>query len=247
MAASGWAHAPAEYVRGLRARRAAALIAAALALGACGESSGDEPPSAASAPGSSASAPPPSASSSGAPGGSPGKEVEFEALLDPGLVSYSVEGRIAAGGQAWTIPKTFFAQDVTAEEPVPALSTCSIAAPSQGTQLRPTPTVIVSHQETLDRSAGDHVSFAFDGEVLTGGGYAHGSGEEWMWSTQQVEVAYGTLKNPGLISVNIAWAGEAGENFTAEKGTVVGSVTCWAATAAEFPAVLEAWAQAHAP
>jgi hypothetical protein len=91
---------------------------------------------------------------------------------------------------------------------------------------------MVGHQETLDTAAGDHVSFAFDGEVLTGGGYSHSTGEEWAWSVEQVEVTGLNVSYDALFApVQVSWAGQAGENLSSEKGAVVGSATCWVASA----------------
>ena len=195
MARSTTCDTPSTSTRWARARRVVAVVAVVAsltALGACGESDPDEP---LSTPETSAGISPPAepaeAESREAPRPGDSDALEMlEGLFERTLVPFLVQGRVSAGGHTWPIPNTFFAQDLTAGDSTPVLQDCSVFGLGRGTQDSPTPTVMVGHQANLDRSAGDYVSFAFDGEILTGGAYSHGSGQEWSWSVREVAVSY---------------------------------------------------------
>lgn len=217
--------------RWVRAHRFVAVIASFAALSACGESDpGDQPSGPGVVPGASPLAQSAGPGSPDAPPPTIPEDVEemIDSITQTSLVPVLVQGLVSAGGHTWPIPATFFAQDLTAGDPILVLTDCAVFGLGRGTRDSPTPTVMVGHQATLDRSAGDYVSFAYDGDVLTGGAYSHASGQEWAWSVRDVSVAYYPILD-NLLLVDVSWAGDAGENFSAERGSVLGSATCWLA------------------
>lgn len=198
--------------RWVRAHRFVAVIASFAALSACGESDpGDQPSGPGVVPGASPLAQSAGPGSPDAPPPTIPEDVEemIDSITQTSLVPVLVQGLVSAGGHTWPIPATFFAQDLTAGDPIPVLTDCAVFGLGRGTRDSPTPTVMVGHQATLDRSAGDYVSFAYDGDVLTGGAYSHASGQEWAWSVRDVSVAYYPILD-NLLLVDVSWAGDAG-------------------------------------
>ena len=82
-------------------------------------------------------------------------EEMIDSITQTSLVPVLVQGLVSAGGHTWPIPATFFAQDLTAGDPILVLTDCAVFGLGRGTRDSPTPTVMVGHQATLDRAAGD--------------------------------------------------------------------------------------------
>lgn len=199
--------------------RAGALTIAALVIAACGGSGDDAAPAPKSTPRPAPAAIPPSSDPS--PAESDTASPSMDDIVN-GLFSdrqpVMVSGLVTAGGHRWTIPNTFFFDAQAAG--APSLHTCSAFVTEN-----PLPSLIFSSQAKPDQSAGDYVSFAFDGNIVTGGGFHHASGEEWAWSTSSAALE---LLPGGVLdrTIGLFWSGDAGENFSSEKDIVKGAAFC---------------------
>lgn len=229
----------------------ATLVLLLPALASCGEDA--SPPPGTSSPGPSASPHAPKGETATAEG-RPASGAGASDVPTPGVASvrnwlkdfgsrgvqpFAVSGKVAVGGRVWRIPPTVFAVDTAAGRP--SLRWCTavgLAAnggfvrDSRKTGWEPYLSLLFGSQERPDQSAGDYVSGAFDGSTLTGGAYDHNTGEEWAWSVKGVRVDALPLEiADGFILARVSWAGDAGENFSAQQGSVKGSVTCLLSTA----------------
>lgn len=194
----------------LRNALAASMMTGALALAGCGET-GDPPAPAMSG----TMADTPSATAAPLeivlPTGVPTSSLGDPVILPEDMLLYAVAGNLVVGGREWDFPGARS-----------QLQTCEVYNLSSLS-----PTVIANLRTTLDQSAGDHFSFAYDGAIIMGGAFSHGTGEEWAWSGLPARVSLQSeVEGFTVIHLFVEWGGTASENFSSERSTMRGWVAC---------------------